>query len=102
MNDALDGGRTPGMAEGSGVMNTRVPGVERLAEKAENPKLTADLERLLDNLVRGAELIRQGQGREGREYWVEAHKITHDLDWKLLGNERKGKERMGTLHHNDA
>ena len=89
MNSAVGWDSLPSEPDIKKVFNYQVPNLKELKEEIDHPKLEKDLERLLDYLIKGGEIARAGnrQAREeAREYWVKAHRIAHDLDWKLLGN----------------
>jgi len=98
LNNAVGWDRIPGGVDYAHFIEQRLPELRELKEKVSNDYLKEDLGRVIEIVeVELAEYYctnhnvvakpRPKLKEEARPLWKEAHRIMHDLDWGLLGNE---------------
>ncbi len=102
LNQAVCWERTPGREEYEKMVDNKLPELKKLKEHVAPELLRDDLGRVIE--IFEVELAEVYPGdkdtrKEARELWVEAHRIIHDLDWVLLGNEPEDEVYYGASEY---
>lgn len=95
LNEAVGWERTPGVEEYRELVDHNLPELKKLKDHVAIPELRRDLGRVIEIFEK--ELSEDNPG--DREIWKEAHRIMHDLDWLLLGNEPEDEIYFGASEY---
>ena len=100
LNEAVCWDRIPDADDYENIVNNNIPQLKKLKENVGIPELERDLGRVIEIFqveLSGVYTVSANANKreDVRELWVEAHRIMHDLDWGLLGNEPSDKTYYG-------